>query len=69
MLLFGTVVHLEMDENDLRDERISTLHDVLLNNDQLMSSRSMTTLKLANNKITSSSSTAKIVQKYEVKYL
>ena len=72
MLLFRTVVHLEMDENDLHDEGISILHDVLLNNDQLMSSRSMTTLKLANNKITSSSSAAKIieiVQKYEVKYL
>ena len=72
MLLFRNVVHLEMDENNLRDEGISSLHGVLLNNDLLMSSRSMTTLKLANNKITSSSSSAKIieiVQKYEVKYL
>ena len=72
LLLFRSVEHLEMEENDLRDEGINTLHDVLLNNDRLMSDSSMTTLKLANNKITSSSSAVKIieiVQKYEVKYL
>ena len=73
MLMFRNVDHLEVEGNCLGDKGISALHEVLLSyeNDQQMLSASMTTLKLADNRVTSSSAVRiiEIVQKYKVKYL
>ena len=71
MLMFRNVDHLEIEGNCLGDKEISNLHSVLYEKDQQMLSTSMTTLKLANNQITSSSVVRiiEIVQKYKVKYL
>ena len=68
MLMFRSVNHLEVEGNYLGDKGISTLHSVLLN--QILST-SMTTLKLANNQITSRSAAKiiEIVQKHKVKHL
>ena len=65
--IFRSVDHLEVEGNYLGDKGISTLHSVLFS----QITTSITTLKLANNQITSRS-TAKmieIVQKYKVKHL
>ena len=68
MLMFGNVDHLEVEGNQLGDEGIGTLHSVLLNQTP---NTSMTTLKLANNQITSRSAIKiiEIMQKHKVKHL
>ena len=71
MLMFRSVDHLEVEGNRLGDEGISALTYSVLLNQTLNTSRSMTTLKLANNQITSRSAVKiiEIVQKHKVKHL